>query len=147
MASSRATSHSTSTGAIPIPPPVSGSGASRVQRTTPSGSGSPDATPRVNGSLSNLNGCDCVQAPSWPSAARAVSRAVAPRKARPSMVVALRGRARFVGPVLQLVEAVVDAPLREQGPMCSHLDHAALGQNDDGVHVLRGREPVGDDDR
>src|SRR5204863_4350873 len=33
-----------------IPPPLSGSGASRVHNTAPCGSGSPAATPRVNGS-------------------------------------------------------------------------------------------------
>ena len=46
---SRATSQSTSTMFIGIPPPSSGLGASRVQRTTPSGSGSPEATPSANG--------------------------------------------------------------------------------------------------
>jgi hypothetical protein len=35
--------------AIGIPPPSSGFGARRVHRTIPSGSGSPDATPSVNG--------------------------------------------------------------------------------------------------
>ena len=46
---SAAISHCTSTLAIGMPPPSSGSGASRVQSTTPSGSGSPEATPSVNG--------------------------------------------------------------------------------------------------
>src|SRR2546430_8036569 len=40
MPSSRATSQSTSTGAPPIPPPLNGSGARRVHRTTPSARGS-----------------------------------------------------------------------------------------------------------
>ena len=51
--SSAATSHSTSTaraGMPPSPSSANGRGASRVQITTPSGAGSPDATPRVNGS-------------------------------------------------------------------------------------------------
>src|SRR5688500_17413942 len=37
-----------------MPPPDSGSGARRVQMTTPSGSGSPDASPSVNGSAANF---------------------------------------------------------------------------------------------
>jgi hypothetical protein len=48
-----ATSHSTSTaraGMPPSPSSANGRGASRVQITTPSGAGSPEATPRVNGS-------------------------------------------------------------------------------------------------
>ena len=52
-ASSPATSHETGTssaGMPPVPPAASGSGARRVQRMTPSSSGSPDATPSVNGS-------------------------------------------------------------------------------------------------
>ena len=39
----------TSTASVGIPPPSSGRGASRVQRTTPLGVGSPEATPSVNG--------------------------------------------------------------------------------------------------
>jgi hypothetical protein len=46
---SRAISHPTSTLAAGMPPPSSGSGASRVHSTTPSGKGSPDATPSVKG--------------------------------------------------------------------------------------------------
>jgi hypothetical protein len=46
---SAAISHPTSIRAIGMPPPSSGSGARRVQRTTLSGQGSPDATPSVNG--------------------------------------------------------------------------------------------------
>ena len=34
-----------------MPPPVSGSGARRVQSTAPSAAGSPDATPSVNGEV------------------------------------------------------------------------------------------------
>ena len=44
-----AISHATSTFAIGMPPPSRGSGASLVHSTTPSGSGSPEATPRGNG--------------------------------------------------------------------------------------------------
>jgi hypothetical protein len=47
--SSRATSMSTGIRRWGMPPPLSGAGASRVQRATPSGAGSPDATPRVKG--------------------------------------------------------------------------------------------------
>ncbi len=42
-------SHCTGTGTGGMPPPCSGSGARRVHRTTLSGSGSPEVTPRVNG--------------------------------------------------------------------------------------------------
>ena len=52
--SSEATSHLTSkalSGMPPMPSSASGFTARRVHRTTPSGSGSPEATPRVNGSL------------------------------------------------------------------------------------------------
>ncbi len=58
MRSSRATSHPTSTLPTPPSPPsaVSGSGARRVQSTTPSGSGSPDATPSVNGFVRSRGG-------------------------------------------------------------------------------------------
>ena len=48
-----ATSQTTGTSSLgmpAVPPLASGSGARRVQRTTASGSASPDATPRVNGS-------------------------------------------------------------------------------------------------
>ncbi len=49
-ASSFATSHWTGIALSGIPPlPLSGAGASRVQSTAPSGVGSPDATPSVNG--------------------------------------------------------------------------------------------------
>ena len=49
-ASSCASSQVTSTGVYGIPPNgSSASGASRVHSTTESGSGSPDATPSVNG--------------------------------------------------------------------------------------------------
>src|SRR5215212_10966775 len=45
-----ATSQSTTTSCCAsIPPPFRGSGASRVHRTTPSGNGSPEATPSVKG--------------------------------------------------------------------------------------------------
>src|SRR5688572_18861662 len=55
MASSSATSRSTSTGSGVIPPPTSsGRGASRVQSTTPSGVGSPDATPSAKGGAGNF---------------------------------------------------------------------------------------------
>ena len=39
-----------------MPPPASGSGARRVHNTTPSGQGSPDATPRGNGNV-RKSGC------------------------------------------------------------------------------------------
>ena len=48
-ARSSATSQPTSMLAIGMPPPSSGFGARRVHSTTPVGSGSPDATPSVNG--------------------------------------------------------------------------------------------------
>ena len=49
-ASSRATCQRTDTGSAGIPPVgVWGSGASRVQSTTPPGNGSPEATPSVKG--------------------------------------------------------------------------------------------------
>jgi hypothetical protein len=44
------TSHVTVTSSAGMPPPFSGSGARRVHSTTPDASGSPDATPSVNGS-------------------------------------------------------------------------------------------------
>ena len=51
--SSSATSQTTCTASSGMPPPgASGSGASRVHRTTPSSVGSPDATPSVNGDRS-----------------------------------------------------------------------------------------------
>jgi hypothetical protein len=37
-----------------IPPPLRGSGASRVHNTTLAGSGSPEATPTVNGSADSV---------------------------------------------------------------------------------------------
>ena len=46
--SSSAISHSTETTRSGMPPPCSGSGARRVHSTMPSGSGSPEATPRLN---------------------------------------------------------------------------------------------------
>ena len=49
-ASSSDTSQFTATGSLGMPPPWSGSGAKRVQITKPSAVGSPDATPRENGS-------------------------------------------------------------------------------------------------
>jgi hypothetical protein len=50
------TSHVTSTSSSGMPPPFSGSGASRVHSTTLAGSGSPDATPSVKGSPDNSTG-------------------------------------------------------------------------------------------
>ena len=49
-------SQMTATSSTGIPPPLSGSGASRVHNTTLVGSGSPDATPRVNGSADKTTG-------------------------------------------------------------------------------------------
>jgi hypothetical protein len=46
----------TATSSSGIPPPLSGSGASRVHSTTLTGSGSPEATPTVNGSAGNTTG-------------------------------------------------------------------------------------------
>ena len=54
MFSSDATSHSTRTRSGGMPPPFNGSGASRVQRTTLSCRGSPEATPRLNGLVANV---------------------------------------------------------------------------------------------
>jgi hypothetical protein len=52
--SSSAICHATSTGSAFIPPPTSnGRGASRVQSTTPSGNGSPEATPKEKGESEN----------------------------------------------------------------------------------------------
>ncbi len=54
IASSLAISQTTSTDAAGTPPSdANGSGATRVHSTTPSGSGSPDAIPSVNGSDEN----------------------------------------------------------------------------------------------
>ncbi len=50
------TSHVTSMSSAGMPPPFSGSGASRVHSTTLVGSGSPDATPSVNGSDGRTTG-------------------------------------------------------------------------------------------
>src|SRR3954451_22926159 len=50
------TSHTTGTSSSGMPPPASGSGASRVHSTTLVGSGSPEATPSVNGSPDSSSG-------------------------------------------------------------------------------------------
>ena len=46
---SRETSHCTGIARLSKPPPFNGSGASLVHKTTPSGSGSPEAIPKVKG--------------------------------------------------------------------------------------------------
>ena len=59
-----------------MPPPVDGSGARRVQSTMPSGVGSPDAIPSVNGffasfvSATEMYGEAIVNARYWPVLAR-----------------------------------------------------------------------------
>jgi hypothetical protein len=57
--SSAAISHLTVNACGGMPPPLSGSGASRVHNTTPSGSGSPEATPRLKGSDVNFGDRAC----------------------------------------------------------------------------------------
>src|SRR5581483_702289 len=54
---------------------------------------------------------------------------------------------RLVRPVLQLVETVVDAALREEIVVRPHLHDAALVEHDDAIDVLDRRQTVGDDDR
>src|SRR5690348_8654030 len=56
-------------------------------------------------------------------------------------------RGGFVRAVLELVEAVIDAALREEILVRPELHDAPLVQDDDAVDVLNGRETVGDDDR
>ena len=82
IASSSATCQETSTGSGGIPPPSSGFGARRVQSTTPSGAGSPEATPSEKG-LSENTGFVCT-APSArdDQAAAAASDVVATRNER-----------------------------------------------------------------
>ena len=64
----------------PTPPPCSGSGARRVQRTTLLWVGSPEATPSVNGGGEGSN-ADARRAPSL-VASDSPASAVPPRKAR-----------------------------------------------------------------
>jgi len=54
------TSHVTSTSSAGMPPPFTGSGASRVHSMTLVGSGSPEATPSVNGSDGSTTGGNVV---------------------------------------------------------------------------------------
>src|SRR5262245_29616893 len=65
-----------------IPPPLSGSGASRVHSTTPLGSGSPEATPRVKGSVEKLGAPVCAWDDNWPVMARPENAAAPSRKSR-----------------------------------------------------------------
>src|SRR5712691_9513940 len=60
---------------------------------------------------------------------------------------AMLARGGLMSPVLELIEAVVDAALREEILVRAHLNDAALVQHDDPVDVLDGRETVSDDDR
>ncbi len=75
--SSKATSHSTVTRSVPIPPSSrNGSGASRVHSSTESGIGSPEATPRVKGSLV-IRAASRSRAATAPRAGRLVAKASA----------------------------------------------------------------------
>jgi hypothetical protein len=78
MASSAATCQRTSTGASGMPPFGSnGCGASRVQSTTPSGNGSPEAIPSENGVPPNTGvatGAEGV----WANSGRAASAPATP---------------------------------------------------------------------
>jgi 3D (Asp-Asp-Asp) domain-containing protein len=56
-------------------------------------------------------------------------------------------RPRFLVLVLQLIEAPVDAPARQQILVGAHLAQLALVQHEDVVHVLDRREPVGNGNR
>ncbi len=83
--SSSATSQSTAALAVSMPPSgSSGRGARRVQSTAPPGVGSPEATPRVNGS-SAKRGRSVTRQSLGTTAVRAARRARSARKSRRSM--------------------------------------------------------------
>src|SRR5437867_3455596 len=60
---------------------------------------------------------------------------------------AMLARGSLVSAVLELVEPVVDAPLREEILVRADLHDASLVEHDDPVDVLDRRQTVGDDDR
>ena len=117
--SSEASSHSTSVFRSPIPPSpssASGSGARRVHSTIPSGVGSPDATPSVNGSPAGAAAADPAnpvrRVPGTASTAEAVRPAFStPRRLK------LEPRTDVVGGTSVVTASSVDHPfVRRMAP-------------------------------